>query len=54
MAMSFIHPFEIWASISMSFSDGGTSSSHQANKAFTHGCALEHIVTPTRSLPSHR
>jgi len=54
MAMSFFHPSEIWASTSMSFSDGGTSSSHQANKAFTHGCALEHIVIPTRPLPSHR
>jgi len=54
MAMSFVHPSEIWASTSMSFSDGGTSSSHQANKAFTHGCAFEHIVTPIRPLPSHQ
>jgi hypothetical protein len=38
----------------MSFNDGGTSSSHRANKAFTHGCAFEHIVIPTCPLPSHQ
>jgi len=54
MATSSVHPFGIWADISMSFSGVGTSPPHQANSAFTHGCAFEHIVTLVRPLASYQ
>jgi len=53
MAMSFVCPLGKWASTSMSFNGGETSPPHQANKAFTHGYALEHIVIPIQLLPSY-
>jgi hypothetical protein len=43
MAMSFVHPFEIWAGTCMSFSGGGTSSSHRANRAL-------HVDVPLNTL----
>jgi hypothetical protein len=54
MAMSFVHPFRIWADTSMSFSGVGTSPPHQANNAFTRGCAFEHTITLVRPLPSYQ
>jgi hypothetical protein len=53
MAMSFVCPLGKWAGTSMSFNGGETSPPHQANKAFTHGYALEHIVIPIQLLPSY-
>jgi len=53
MAMSSVHPSKIWAGTSMSFSGGGTSPPHWANKAFTPRCAIEHIATPTHPSPSY-
>ncbi len=54
MVTSSIHPFEIWVGTSMSFSSGGTSPPNWANRAFTHGCAFEHIGTPFHPLPSYQ
>ncbi len=54
MATSSVCPFEIWTSIFMSFSGGGTSPPHWTNSVFTCGCALEHITILVCPLPSHR
>jgi len=54
IATSSIHPSRKWTSTSMEFGGGRTSLPHQANKAFTYGCALKHTTTPTGPLPSYR
>jgi len=54
MATSFVHPFKIWASISMSFNGEGTSSPHLANSAFTREHAFEHTTTLACPLPSYQ
>jgi hypothetical protein len=43
MATFSIHPYKKWVNTSMLFTNGRTSSPHQANKAFTRGCALEYV-----------
>jgi hypothetical protein len=43
--MSPMHLSNKWVGISMLFSGGRTNPTHWANRAFTHGYALEHIVT---------
>jgi hypothetical protein len=48
--MFLVCSFGIWAGTSMSFSDGRKSPPHQANNAFTHGCAFEHNVTQAHPL----
>jgi len=53
MAMPFVHPSQIWATTSMSFSGGGTSLPHRANRAFICGYVLEHTITLVHPLPSY-
>jgi hypothetical protein len=54
MATFSVHPSRIWVGTSMSFSGGRTSPPLRGNKAFTRGCAFEHITIPTRPLPSYQ
>jgi len=54
MTTSSIQPSRKWAGTSILFSGGGTSLAHQANRAFTHGYALEHIIILIHPLPSYQ